>query len=142
MTLSPSNLNPSISTGSWKSLRRFLAYVLPYRPLLIGGVATGILRYLVPLALPWTVKVLVDDFLGPVRLRPETHLHLLMASLIGLYALYAVASFWRSYLAGRAGHRVIFDLRQALYLHVQRMSLSFFDRQRIGAVVSRMTTDI
>src|SRR3989338_8518590 len=65
-----------------------------------------------------------------------------MGGLCVLYGLYALMSYWRSYLAGLAGHRVIFDLRQALYLHVQRMSLSFFDRQRIGEVVSRMTTDI
>ena len=124
------------------SLRRFLAYVRPYRRLLVGSVGFGILRYLVPLALPWTVKVLLDDFLLPQGTRPHVQLHLLMAGLCVLYALYAVASYHRSYLAGLAGHRVIFDLRQALYLHVQRMSMSFFDRQRIGAVVSRMTTDI
>ncbi len=125
-----------------RSLRRFLAYVRPYRLLLTGAVLCGIVRYLIPLALPWTVKVLVDDFFRQDSVRPHRELHLLMAGLCVLYAVYAVASYWRSYLAGRAGHRVIFDLRQALYLHVQRMSLSFFDRQRIGAVVSRMTTDI
>src|SRR5581483_5490642 len=51
-------------------------------------------------------------------------------------------SYWRSNLAGMAGHRLIFDLRRDLYQHIQRMSLSFFDRQRIGEVVARMTSDI
>ena len=125
-----------------KSLRRFLAYVRPYRGVLISAVAFGILRYLVPLALPWTVKILVDDFLLPQGTRPHAQLHIVMLGLCALYALYAVSSYRRSYLAGLAGHRIIFDLRQALYLHLQRMSMSFFDRQRIGAVVSRVTTDI
>jgi subfamily B ATP-binding cassette protein MsbA len=125
-----------------RSLERFLSYVHPYVSMLAAAIACGIVRYLIPLALPWSVKILVDDFLAPNGARPHLHLHALMAGLCALYALYALASFWRSYLAGRAGHRIIFDLRQALYLHVQRMSLSFFDRQRIGAVVSRMTTDI
>jgi len=125
-----------------QSVKRFLAYVRPYRGILVLSVACGVIRYLVPLALPWTVKILVDEFFPAAATRPHVQLHLLMAGLIALYAIYAVASYWRSYLAGLAGHRVIFDLRQALYLHLQRMSLSFFDRQRVGAVISRMTTDI
>ncbi len=125
-----------------RSLRRFLAHVRPYRLILAAAVACGVVRYLVPLALPWTVKILVDDFLTPQSVRPHAQLHLLMIGLCVLYGFYAIASYWRSYLAGLAGHRVIFDLRQSLYLHLQRMSLSFFDRQKIGEVVSRMTTDI
>jgi len=129
-------------TASRHSLKRFLAFVRPYRRLLIAAVSCGIVRYLVPLALPWTVKILVDDFFVVHGTRPHLQLHFWMMGLCALYCLYAIASYWRSYLAGFAGHRLIFDLRQALYLHIQRMSLSFFDRQRIGAVVSRMTTDI
>jgi subfamily B ATP-binding cassette protein MsbA len=131
-----------MKTSAPKSLTRFLAYVRPYRGILALAVCCGVVRYLVPLALPWTVKMLVDEFFPGGSSKPHVQLHLLMTGLIGLYLIYAVASYWRSYLAGLAGHRVIFDLRQALYLHVQRMSLSFFDRQRIGEVVSRMTTDI
>ncbi|PIQ83958.1 MAG: ABC transporter ATP-binding protein [Candidatus Omnitrophica bacterium CG11_big_fil_rev_8_21_14_0_20_63_9] len=127
---------------SRQSLKRFLSYVRPYRRLLASAIACGIVRYLIPLALPWTVKILVDDFFTAGSRRPHVELHWLMAGLCGLYAIYAIASYWRSYLAGRAGHRLIFDLRQGLYLHLQRMSLSFFDRQKIGAVISRMTTDI
>jgi subfamily B ATP-binding cassette protein MsbA len=134
--------HPETPTASRHSLKRFLAFVRPYRRILIAAIAFGIVRYLVPLTLPWSVKILVDDFFPLEGARPYLQLHLLMIGLCMLYGLYALASYWRSYLAGLAGHRVIFDLRQAFYLHVQRMSLSFFDRQRIGAVVSRMTTDI
>ncbi len=124
------------------SLRRFLGYVRPYRGLIVLAVAVGVIRYLIPLALPWTLKVLVDEFLHPASPRPPGQLHALMGGLCVLYAIYAVVSYFRSYWAGVAGHRVIFDLRHALYLHLQRMSLSFFDRQKNGAVVARMTVDI
>ncbi|HWP38349.1 MAG TPA: ABC transporter ATP-binding protein, partial [Gemmatimonadales bacterium] len=125
------------------SLRRFLRYLKPYRGLVALAVATGVVRYLIPLALPWAVKVVVDDFLTPAALpRPRAQLDLLMAGLIALYAAYGIVSYWRSSLAGIAGHRLIFDLRRDLYQHVQRMSLSFFERQRIGAIVARLTHDI
>ena len=125
-----------------RSLHRFLAYVAPYRATIALATACGVVRYLIPLVLPWTLKVVVDEFLAPIGARPRRQLDLLIAGLIALYAVYAVASYWRSYLAGLAGHRLIFDLRRDLYHHLQRMSLSFFDRQRVGAVVAHMTSDI
>jgi subfamily B ATP-binding cassette protein MsbA len=69
-------------------------------------------------------------------------LHVLMGGMVALYVVYGFVSYWRSSLAGAAGHRLIFDLRRDLYLHVQRMSLAFFERQRIGAIVARLTADI
>jgi ATP-binding cassette, subfamily B, putative efflux pump len=124
------------------SLSRFLSYVTPYRGTILIAVLAGMARYLIPLVLPWTLKVLVDDFLGPQAFRPRSQLHILMFGLVGLYLVFGVVSYWRSYYAGLAGHQIIFDLRLALYQHLQRMSLSFFDRERVGGVVSRMTTDI
>ena len=53
-----------------------------------------------------------------------------------------MASFYRSYWAGQAGHRLIFDLRYALYQHIQSMSHSFFDARRSGAIVARFVSDI
>src|SRR5437764_133372 len=125
-----------------RSLQRFLASVAPYRATIALATACGVVRYLIPLVLPWTLKIVVDEFLVPTGGRPRTQLHLLMVGLIAVYVVYGIASYWRSYLAGLAGHRLIFDLRRDLHYHVQRMSLSFFDRQRIGEVVARMTSDI
>jgi subfamily B ATP-binding cassette protein MsbA len=122
-------------------LVRFLGFLKPYRHLVLLATLCGVVRYLIPLVLPWTLKLLVDDFLLSQR-RPRAELHIIMLGLVGLYLLYAVASYWRSYLAGLAGHRLIFDLRMSLYQHLQRMSLSFFDRQKVGEVVARMTGDI
>jgi len=131
-----------IADTAQHSLSRFLVFVSPYRRTVVAAMVCGVIRYLLPLTLPWTVKILVDDILLPTSTRPHIHLHLLMAGLCVLYALHGVVSYWRSYLAGLVGHRTIFDLRQALYLHLQRMSLGFFDKQRIGAIVSRLTSDI
>jgi subfamily B ATP-binding cassette protein MsbA len=63
-------------------------------------------------------------------------------SLLALYSLLGVASFYRSYWSGQAGHRLIFDLRYALYQHIQGMSHSFFDERRSGTIVARFVSDI
>src|SRR5438046_1607404 len=98
-----------------RSLQRFLAYVGPYRAVIALATVCGVVRYLIPLVLPWTLKVVVDEFLVPTGGRPRTQLHLLMVGLIAVYVVYGIASYWRSYLAGLAGHRLIFDLRRELH---------------------------
>src|SRR3990167_691788 len=104
-----------------QSLRRFLKYAVRYSVLLGVAIFSGIVRYLIPLALPWTLKVLVDGFLSPGSTKPVMRLNFFMLGLSGLYVIYAVSSYTRSYFSGLAGHRVIFDLREDLYLHLQRM---------------------
>ncbi len=124
------------------TLRRFLRYLEPYRGLVALAVIAGVARYLIPLVLPWAMKVVVDDLLAPGAVGTGARLNQLMLGLIALYVVFGFVSYWRSSLAGVAGHHMIFDLRRDLYRHIQRMSLSFFERQRIGAIVSRLTGDI
>jgi len=59
-----------------------------------------------------------------------------------MYVFLAIATFYRSELAGRAGHRLVFDLRFDFYLHIQRLSHNFFAAQRSGAIVSRFMSDV
>jgi ATP-binding cassette, subfamily B, putative efflux pump len=69
-------------------------------------------------------------------------LEALTAALFALFFVQAISTYYRSYWAGMAGNRLIFDLRYSLYLHMQRLSHSFFDRTTSGAVVSRFISDI
>jgi subfamily B ATP-binding cassette protein MsbA len=81
---------------------------------------------------------------GPRASGPSASGHLMAVgvTMLALYVVLAVASFYRSYWAGQAGHRLIFDLRYALYQHIQGMSHSFFDQRRSGAIVARFVSDI
>ena len=114
----PSKDSLSHSSPGSTPLKRFLGFIRPYRRLLSLAALCGIVRYLIPLSLPWAVKILLDDFLLVQGSRPRSQIHLLMLGLCALYAFYGAISYWRSYLAGLVGHSVILDLRQALYRHV------------------------
>ena len=146
-------------------LTRFLGYVQPHLWLVAGGSFMGILKFTLPLAFPLAFKYVFDVLLVP-QPRPEhlnqmidrwcgalaAILHLgtgapaklaaLTTALFVLFAVQAVATYYRNYWASMAGHRLIFDLRYALYRHMQRLSHSFFDRTTSGAVVSRFISDI
>jgi ABC-type multidrug transport system fused ATPase/permease subunit len=150
------------------SLVRFLRYVAPHKWYIGGAAAAGVLKFGIPLAFPLALKYLTDVVLGrdPQAAHETTNrmldswcgrvldlipwlgsgnsgrLAVVSLSVLALYAVLSVASFYRSYWAGQAGHRLIFDLRYALYQHIQGMSHSFFDERRSGAIVARFVSDI
>ncbi len=148
------------------ALVRFLGYVRPHLWLVAGGSVMGILKFTLPLAFPLAFKYVFDVLLVPqphpeqselddrsmVHLRSQrcfisapssaAKLEALTAAMFVLFIVQAIATYYRNYWASMAGHRLIFDLRYALYKHMQRLSHSFFDRTTSGAVVSRFISDI
>lgn len=146
-------------------LVRFLGYVRPHLLLVAGGSVMGILKFTLPLAFPLAFKYVFDVLLVPqphlehwnrlidgwcISIAAMLHLgtgsaaklEALTAALFALFFVQAIATYYRNYWAAMAGHRLIFDLRYALYKHMQRLSHSFFDRTTSGAVVSRFISDI
>lgn len=124
---------------------RFLAYVGPYWPYVLLATLAGLVKFLLPLVFPWMLKVLLDDVVlkegieTPVRER--TILYLVL-SVLGANVLWMIATYYRSVFAAVAGHRMMRDLRVALFNHVQRLSHAFFTRHQTGAIVSRVVSDI
>jgi len=149
-------------------LVRFLGYVAPHKWYIIGAAAAGVLKFIIPLSFPLALKYVTDVVLStqPVETEGTTdrlitawcitvqrwipwvgsgasaNLTIVGATLLGLYLALGVISFYRSYWAGQAGHRLIFDLRYALYQHIQGMSHSFFEQRRSGTIVARFVSDI
>ncbi|MDB4968526.1 MAG: multidrug transporter ATP-binding protein [Myxococcales bacterium] len=68
--------------------------------------------------------------------------NVLVVTLLVIYAVWAVALYYRSYLANLAGHRTILDLRTDLFQHLSRLSHSFFQAHQSGAIVSRLMADV
>ena len=125
---------------------RFLTYVKPYVGFIVLAAIGGIIKFTVPLLVPQVTRYLLDDVFLSANFNEAEQMRLLTRSL-GLLALlfifiWAPATFGRSYFAGLAGHRAVFDLRQRLYEHILRMSASFFDRNRSGSIVSRLISDV
>src|SRR5713226_7063195 len=134
--------NPLISKiMHHRSLRKFLAYIKPYRWMIAGATVCGLLKYNIPVAFPWVLKDVIDHLVSPTE-SYTLKLNLTMIALILLYFFWAAVTYLRSYLADQVGQRLIFDLRNALYIHLQRMSLGFFERRQVGSIASRVIGDI
>jgi subfamily B ATP-binding cassette protein MsbA len=123
------------------ALRKFLSYARPYRRMIAGATVCGLLKYNIPVLFPWILKDVIDHLLSSSP--PDTtRIHTQLGTLLVIYLFWAVITYERSYLADRAGQMLIFDLRADLYAHLQRMSLSFFEKRKVGSIASRLLSDI
>ncbi|MDP9381363.1 MAG: ABC transporter ATP-binding protein/permease [Chloroflexota bacterium] len=120
-------------------MRRFLTYVFPYKRQLGLGVLLLLGTSLVDLAGPFIVGMAIDDYIRTRR--PEG---LLGATVLYLLVLIAgfVFRYLQTFVTGALGQLVMYDLRTQLFRHVQRLSLSFFDRNPVGRLVTRLTNDV
>ncbi len=127
-------------------MRRFLLdYVWPYKYPMLLALFFGAVRANVPFVVPWAVGMALDDFIpnGGVSARFGG---MSMMTFFGMVALILTCLFpvvyFRTWLMGRSAQRVIFDLRYNLFQHIQKMSMSFFERRQVGGIISRVITDI
>lgn len=118
---------------------RLFTYVRPYRTLVLGAVALLICDGLLQLVGPLLTRQVIDVAL------PARNIELVWMA-AGLYALSLVAGFACAYgetlLTSLLGQRVMRDLRNELFAHLQRLPIAFFDRNPVGRLVTRVTADV
>ncbi len=132
-----------VDDWSWKQTRRRLRVLLrlarPYRGRTTLAVVTLVAYTGVALLPPYLSKLAVDDGIQP------GDLHRLTVIVVAFLAA-GVASFVLSgaqtYFTGWVGERALADLRIQLFRHLQRLSLGYYERNRTGAIVSRITNDV
>ncbi|MGQ9458015.1 MAG: ABC transporter ATP-binding protein [Anaerolineae bacterium] len=120
-------------------LLRALAYMRPYAWLAAGAYVSLLLATAANLVTPRLVQMVIDRGIG----RGDLSFVLLAAVGIVLVALaQGLFNFLRGYLAARVGEGVAFDLRNALYGKLQRLSFGYYDRAQTGQLMTRATNDV
>jgi ABC-type multidrug transport system fused ATPase/permease subunit len=120
-------------------LRRMFRYLVPYWKQLVFTAVLLILLTVFELLPPLFQKQIVDEVIGT---RDLGRLGVLIAGLVGVYALIQAVNSGDLYIRHALGQRFIFDLRVRLYAYLQRLSLSFFEQTSTGELMSRVTNDI
>ncbi len=118
---------------------RALKYVKPYifRGIIAAictAIAAGGTAYL-----PWIIKDMVDKVL---KEKDVATLNWIVASIIIVFIIRGVAYYGQSYLMNYVGQRVIIDIRKAVFEKLQRLSLSFYDKNKTGTIMSYVTNDV
>jgi len=120
-------------------LRRVLAEASPYRALLMGTTFMAIL--LAPLATvrPWLVQKMVDDHIVAYDLNGLLRLALIFVAVL---LLHAWLTYLFTYFSGVLGQAVVNQLRVKIFQHINRFSLSYFDKTPIGTATTRTINDV
>ncbi len=122
--------------------RKFLSYYLPYRRILTYDILTATFSATIALAIPLVIRYVTGDVLtGEAALLPR-RLTEMGAALIVMIALQACCTYVYDYLGHAMGAMMERDMRQELFDHYQRLPFSFYDDQRPGALLSRLTNDL
>ncbi|GCE12030.1 ABC transporter ATP-binding protein [Tengunoibacter tsumagoiensis] len=120
-------------------LRRLLSLAQPYGwKLLITMILTAITSTL-SLAYPALTGQVIDSIILD---KNANALHNMIFILLGLVVIQSILSFWQSYWLSMIGERVVIDLRLRLYTHLQKLPLAFFQKNRTGELLSRLTNDV
>jgi ATP-binding cassette, subfamily B, bacterial len=132
-----------IEDWSWRQTRRRLAVLArltaPYKTrtaLAIGSLLAATVTGLLP---PYLAKLAIDDGIRPHDLHKLTVL--VVAFLAAGLANWGTSAA-QTYFTGWTGERILADLRNRLFRHLQRLSLGFYERNRAGVIVSRLTNDV
>jgi ATP-binding cassette subfamily B protein len=120
-------------------LRQFFEYYRPHRGLFILDFGCAVLSGLLALTFPLAVKLFVD------RLLPEGNWNVIVLAALGLLAVYLVnaalmviVTYWGHVL----GIAIETEMRRRAFAHLQRLSFGFFDNQKTGHLVGRLTKDL
>ncbi|WP_410772426.1 ABC transporter ATP-binding protein [Fontibacillus sp. BL9] len=120
-------------------LRRFFEYYRPYKGLFILDFSCAIFAALLELAFPLAVNQVVDTLL------PSGNWRWIFYACLALLGIYAVSSFFHyvvTYWGHKLGINIESDMRKKLFDRVQKLSFRFFDNNKTGHLVSRMTNDL
>jgi ATP-binding cassette, subfamily B, putative efflux pump len=127
------------------SIRRYMAYVMPYWKQILGAIFIGIIKFSIPLLLPLMIKYVIDDLLPSALPREEklTQLFWLMAAAFVVFTVVrAPVEYLRQYYAQWVSSRILFDIRNQLFAHLQRLSMRYYNNHKTGEVVSRVINDV
>jgi ABC-type multidrug transport system fused ATPase/permease subunit len=124
--------------------KTYLTFVKPYWKLVVITVLIGMLKFGIPLTLPLILKYVVDDLLLsslPVELKVQKLLYVMLFAFALFVVVRAPIEYLRQYFAQLTTSRILYDLRNRLYDHIQKLSIRYYHNHKTGEIISRMIND-
>jgi ATP-binding cassette subfamily B multidrug efflux pump len=137
-------------------MARLLKYLRPYRWQVAIALASIVLKSFADVLGPYLTKVAIDRYLAPKGVATATSSGIwswlsphavtgiaqIAAIYVGLLVFSFLLEFLQTYFMQWTGQRVMFDLRRQIFRHLQRLHVAFFDKNPVGRLVTRVTTDV
>ncbi|WP_281260595.1 ABC transporter ATP-binding protein [Alkalicoccus saliphilus] len=128
------------------SIRRYMQFVKPYWKQILITVVIGMLKFGIPLLIPLILKFVIDDIIGGEGLTTGEQLNMLYWLMGGAFILFVLfrppIEYYRQYFAQWTGNKILYDIRDQLFTHLQKLSLKFYANRKSGEVISRVINDV
>lgn len=119
-------------------IKRLAGYMLKSRRKLVIAIVAALLASLTGLMPPYLLKVAIDNYISAGNFTGLTFISLI---LIGVYLVYWVSDYQRTYQISWLGQNMVNEIRKQLFSHLQDLSFSFYDQSEAGRIISRVTND-
>ncbi|WP_041076100.1 ABC transporter ATP-binding protein [Bacillus sp. OxB-1] len=123
-----------------------MKFVKPYNWLIILTIFIGIVKFAIPLFIPLLMKIVIDNIIMSDVLTKEEMTRQLFYWLGGTMVIFFIlrppVEYYRQYYAQYVSNKILYDIRQELYSHLQRLSLRYYSNTRAGEVISRVINDV
>ena len=120
-------------------MRRLMGYLRPYWLAVLVALAAIVCASVLQLAHPYLMKLAIDRYIATSDVAGMDRIALLfLGILIGSFVL----EFAQTYVLQHTGQRIMFDLRAQIYGHLQRLDVAYYDRNPVGRLMTRVTTDV
>ena len=134
-------------------MRRLLTYLRPYRWQTSIALGSILLKVGADVLGPWLTRLVIDRYLAPVKglhtpldrylsSQPLVGIAQIAAFYVGLMLFAFLLEYGQTYFMQWTGQMVMYDLRSQIFRHLQRLHIGFYDKNPVGRLVTRVTTDV
>jgi ATP-binding cassette, subfamily B, putative efflux pump len=128
------------------SIKRFMQFVKPYKLQIIGTLLIGIIKFAIPLLIPILIQYVIDNIVGSDTLssgeKTEKLLWIMGIMIFVFVIVRPPVEYYRQYFAQWTGSKILYDLRDKLFSHTQKLSFKYYSNTRAGEVISRVINDV
>ncbi len=119
--------------------KQLLAFIKPYKMRLVFGIVCMIVAALGYLVVPWLIRNVVD---GVLQNKDLGLLTLIVIAILIIFLIRGFATYGQNYMMAYVGQRVVIDIRETLFKHLQRLDQAYFDTRKTGVIMSNITSDV
>ncbi len=128
------------------TIKRYMRFVKPYNLQILLTIIIGIIKFAIPLFIPYLIKIVLDDIVDADDLTNPQKIEQLFYWLGGTALVFFIVrppvEYYRQYLAQLVSNKILYDIRQKLYGHLQKLSMKYYSNTRAGEVISRVINDV
>ncbi|RPF55135.1 ABC transporter ATP-binding protein [Abyssicoccus albus] len=127
-------------------IKRYMQFVKPYWLLVVLTIIIGIFKFGIPLLIPLLIKYVIDDIIINDALTVNEKINQLFMMLGVFMFIFVVVrppiEYFRQYLAQWTGNKILYDIRDKLFDHLQALSVRFYADRKVGEIISRVINDV